>query len=308
MKIFVLSPNLDTLFTKEQLKVIESAGDALFVKEIQPFENVKELFEGNEERILAIDPDFCDWKVPSEIIDKIPNLKAICLQTTSFSWLDIDHAKQKGIPVMNLRGFSTEAVAEWAFLMALSVARKIPLVANDNWGQDYDKHKGIELKDKTVGIVGLGRIGLRIAELCEGFGMNVVYWSKNSRNKKYKYADLEDLMKDSDLIFPVLAQNEETQGLITDDLLRKMKPEAIFVSIVHHVYNHDLLLKLVKAGSIYGYAFEEDGGKVFDKFEGNVYASPALAWCTVDSLRKNAEQWLDSITKAMVENYETRVT
>lgn len=307
MKIFILSPNLNTLFTTEQLEKINSVGDAVFIKETQPFENVKELFEGDENRILAIDPDFCDWKVPNEVIDKIPNLKAICLQTTSFSWIDIDHAKQKGVPVMNLRGFSTEAVAEWAFLMALSVARKIPLVAKDNWGQDYDKHKGIELKGKTVGIVGLGRIGSRIAELCEGFGMEVIYWSKNSKSEKYKHVELAELMKTSDLIFPVLAQNKETNGLVTDALLKSMKKEAIFVSIVHHVYNHDLLLDLVKNGSIYGYAFEEDGGKVFDKFDGNVYASPALAWCTVDSLRRNAEQWVESISNAVKENYETRV-
>lgn len=306
MKIIILSPNADTLFTVEQYKKLESLGETLFVKEIKPFAEIEELFvEGD--KVLALDPDFCDWKVPNEVIDKIPDLKAICLQTTSFSWIDIDHAKQKGIPVMNLRGFSTEAVAEWAFLMALNVARKIPLVAKDNWGQDYDKHKGIELRGKTTGIVGLGRIGSRIAELCEGFGMNVVYWSKKSKSEKYKHVELAELMKNSDLIFPVLAQNKETQGLITDALLRNMKPEAIFVSVVHHVYNHELLLELVKEGSIYGYAFEEDGGKVFDKYEGNVYASPALAWCTVDSLRKNAEQWVDSITKAVVANYETRV-
>lgn len=281
MKIIILSPNADTLFTAEQYKKLESLGETLFVKEIKPFAEIEELFTEGE-KVIAIDPDFCDWKVPNEVIDKIPDLKAICLQTTSFSWIDIDHAKEKGIPVMNLRGFSTEAVAEWAFLMALNVARKIPLVAKDNWGQDYDTHKGMELKGKTAGIVGLGRIGSRIAELCEGFGMNVVYWSKNSKSEKYKHIELAELMKNSDLIFPVLAQNKETQGLITDDLLRSMQPKAIFVSVVHHVYNHDLLLELVKNGSIYGYAFEEDGGKVFDKFEGNVYASPALAWCTVD--------------------------
>lgn len=306
MKIIILSPNADTLFTAEQYKKLESLGETLFVKEIKPFAEIEELFTEGE-KVIAIDPDFCDWKVPNEVIDKIPDLKAICLQTTSFSWIDIDHAKEKGIPVMNLRGFSTEAVAEWAFLMALNVARKIPLVAKDNWGQDYDIHKGMELKGKTAGIVGLGRIGSRIAELCEGFGMNVVYWSKNSKSEKYKHIELAELMKNSDLIFPVLAQNKETQGLITDDLLRSMQPKAIFVSVVHHVYNHDLLLELVKNGSIYGYAFEEDGGKVFDKFEGNVYASPALAWCTVDSLRKNAEQWVESISKAVVANYETRV-
>ena len=87
----------------------------------------------DEERILAIDPDFSNWKVENSDLEKIPNLTGVCLQTTSFSWIDIDFLKNKNIPVMNLRGFSSEAVAEWAFLMALNVARKIPLVSQKGW-------------------------------------------------------------------------------------------------------------------------------------------------------------------------------
>ncbi len=99
---------------------------------------------------MAIDPDFCDWKFPNEVIDKIPNLNAIHLQTTSFSWVDVDYCKQKDIPVVNLRGFSSIAVAEWATMLTLTLARRLPVVIKDSWKLDYDKHRGFELRGKKL--------------------------------------------------------------------------------------------------------------------------------------------------------------
>ena len=126
------------------------------------FASIKEL-QSLEEKIICIDPDFCDWTVPNLVFDS-PNLKAVVLQTTSFSWIDIDYAKSKNVPVVNLRGFPSIAVAEWATMMVLNIARKLPIVIKDRWKQDYTTHKGIELRGKVAGVVGLGRIGTAIAE------------------------------------------------------------------------------------------------------------------------------------------------
>ena len=185
MKTFIVSPNIDTFFTNEQITVLQNAGDVIFHKEITSYDSIPGLFEGSDERILAIDPDFSDWKLPNEVIEKIPNLKAIVLQTTSFSWVDVDFAKSKGIPVMNLRGFSSIAVAEWATMMMLNLARKLPVVIKDGWKQSYTAHKGLEMRGKTAGIIGLGNIGTAVAENCQGLGMKVQYWSKNSRETDF---------------------------------------------------------------------------------------------------------------------------
>lgn len=305
MKIIILSPNADLLFTDELKGKIKSAGEAVFIKDIKPLLDVPELYD-SEQKIVAIDPDFCEWKVSKEVIEKMKNVQAICLQTTSFSWIDTAEAKKQSIPVMNLRGFSTEAVAEWAFMMAINVARKLPIIIKDGWKQDFSKHQGVELRGKIVGIVGLGTIGTRIAEICNGLGMEVVYWSRSSKDERFSFTGLEDLMKKADFIFPTLAQNEETTGLITDEMLRSMRRSAIFVSIVHKIYNHDLLLQLVKEGKIYGYAFETEKEKMND-FEGNVWAGPELAWCTSESFRRNAEQWTEAIVKAVKNDYSTQV-
>lgn len=228
------------------------------------------------------------------------------LQTTSFSWVDSEHVGKKGVPVVNLRGFSSIAVAEWATMMAMNVARGVPVVSQDSWKQDYVKHQGIELRGKTAGVVGLGNIGTAIAENCKGLGMKVQYWSKNSKDDRFKKVSLDSLLKTSDVIFPAVAQNDETKGLIKDKMLKSMKKSAIFISIVHHVYNHELLLSLAKENKIFGYAFETSKPE-FGKYKGNVWAGPELAWCTEDSMRKNAEQWVETIIKASKGKYPRRI-
>lgn len=213
---------------------------------------------------------------------------------------------KKGIPVVNLRGFSSVAVAEWAMMVALSLARRIPLVVQDGWKQDLGKHQGFELRGKTAGVIGLGNIGALIAENCQGLGMKVQYWSRSSRNRRLKYVALVSLMESSDLIFPAVAQNEQTRGLITDKMLRRMKKSAIFVSIVHQVYNHELLLDLAREGRISGYGFETSKPE-FGRYKGNVWAGPELAWWTEDSMKKNAEQWTEAIASASQGRYPTSV-
>lgn len=306
MKIIILSPNADVLFNPELKSKLESSGEVIYVKDIKPISEVSELYQGDEERILAIDPDFSNWKVENSDLEKIPNLTGVCLQTTSFSWIDIDFLKNKNIPVMNLRGFSSEAVAEWAFLMALNIARKIPLVSQKGWKYNYSDHTGIELKGRTAGVIGLGSIGTRIAELCSAFGMNVVYWSKNSRDDRFKYVELEELMKVSDVILPAVAQNEDTKSLISDEMLNSMKDKAIFVSIVHKIYNHELLLDLVKNGKIYGYANEEEDTRT-PELSGNIWTGLQLGWCTEESMSRNAVQWVESIINASRKEYPTKV-
>ena len=306
MKIFIVSPNTDTQFSRQQLDTLKTAGNVTFIKDIKPLLDIDELYEGQEPRILAIDPDYCEWKVPNEVIDAIPNLKAICLQTTSFSWVDIEYAKLKGIPVTNLRGFSSIAVAEWATMAVLALARRLPVVINDGWKLDYVKHRGLELRGKTAGIIGLGRIGTAIAENMAGLGMEVQYWSKNSLDDRFSKVSLKELMSTSDVILPAVANNAETKDLITDELTKSIKPTAIFMNVIHPT-NHDLLLSMVKAGTLFGYGYEEEGGLAFGDHEGNVWNGPALGWCTDESMSKNAQQWVESIVKAADGDYITQV-
>lgn len=306
MDIYIASPNTDTLLTPDLTARLYAAGALHIAKTPGPLRAIPGLYDAGEKRILALDPDYCDWDADHEAIAAIPNLTAVCLQTTSFSWVDGAYLAARGIPVMNLRGFSTEAVAEWAMLMALAIARRIPDIAKDDWKEAYGK-RGIELAGRTAGIVGLGTIGTRIGELATGFGMRVQYWSRTPKPSPFSAVSLPELMRTSDIIFPAMAQNAETQGLITDELLESMRPNTLFVSVVHTVYNHDKLLAMVRDGKLFGYAFEENGGGKFAAYGGNVWAGPAMAWCTEEGMRRNAEHWTEAIERAARGEYPTQV-
>lgn len=305
MKIFIISPNIDTQLSGH-LEALKSAGEVALVKDVQPLEEIAELYAGDEPRVVAIDPDFSDWQFPNEVIDRIPNLRAICLQTTSFSWVDIDHCKQKGIPVTNLRGFSSIAVAEWVVMLTLTLARRLPVVIKDGWKLDYEKHRGFELRGKKAGVIGLGRIGTAVAENLQGLGMDVQYWSKNSEDERFTKVELSELMSSSDVIVSAVAHNDETETLLSDELVQSMKPTALLVDITHPIYNTELVLQLAAEGKIGGYAFEDEKN-TFGHYEGNVWNGPALAWCTDESMSNNAQQWIDSIVSAARGDYLTRV-
>ncbi len=297
MKIFVLSPNKDAVFSKELIAKLEQAGDVVFDVVPKPFSEVEGLTTGTEERILAIDPDFCNWSLTKADIESIPALKALVLQTTGFDWVDTTYAKDKGINIFNLKGFSTEAVAEWALFMALALARKLPVLAQDNWQQDFVKHQGVELKGKTAGIVGLGNIGTRIAELAHGAGMNVLYWSRASKDTRFTYSELSDLFREADVVFPTMANNAESEQLLNAEVFNMLKCSSLVVSVMHNLPVHELLLEKVASGNLYGYAFEENAA--FNKYKGNIFASPEIAWATDGSMSRNGELWVAAILKSL---------
>ncbi len=304
MQIIILNPDEET-FSAEQKEALAQLGSVVYKSKIQPLSEIEEL-KSSEDKILALDPDFMDWSFTKENIEATPNLKAICVQSTSFSWVDTEYAKTKNIPVTNTRNFSTEGVAEYALMMTLALARKLPLLIKNEYRQDVNNHKGVELKDKKVGVVGLGHIGARFAELCQGIGMEICYWSRTARDERFQLVELSELFKNCDVIFPAMAANDESKHLITDELVRTMKSTAMMVSITHKIYNHDLVVELAANQKIYGYAFEEDNGDP-RKYKGNTLSFPSLGWATDNSKSLNAKLWTESIINAAKNSFPTQV-
>lgn len=311
MKAFVFDPLWDMLVTEDLMAKLEEAGIELVIKkEIAPLSECKELFEGDEERILCLNPDYVGWKLSVADYKDIPNLKAILGAATSFSWIDMTYADENDIAVCNIRNFSTQAVAEWAITMMQNVARQTPRLIKDGFPLDFDKdfmkYRGVELQGKTAGIVGLGNIGSAIAERCKGLGMSVVYWSKTQKEVDYEFTELGELMSQADVIFPAMALNDETKTLITPELLKSMKPSAMFISVVHELFDEELILGMVKDGKLFGFGFEASPAS-FDKYEGNVWAAPAYAWVTDGSMNNSMEKWVDNMVNAAQDNYPSKV-
>ncbi len=311
MKAFIFDPLWEELVTDELLDKLKASNvEPIVTTKIAPLSECTALFEGDDERIICVNPDYVSWKLKSDDYKGIPNLKAILGAATSFSWIDESYANENGITIANVRSFSTQAVAEWAVAMLFNVARQVPRLIKDGFPLDFDKdfmkYRGVELHGKTVGIIGLGNIGSAIAKRCVGLGMNVTYWSKSPKESDYKYAELAELFAKSDVIFPTMALNNETKNLITPELLKSMKVSAMFISVVHELFDEQLILSMVKDRKLFGFGYEASPA-TFSGHEGNVWAAPAYAWVTDGSMNNVMTKWVENMVDAANGKFPNKV-
>ena len=185
----------------------------------------------------------------------------------------------------------------------MALAKKFPIQIKTNYKTDYSLPMlTTEIRNKTLGIIGLGHIGLRLAEICKGLGMNVIYWNRKEKDVPYKYVDLETIFTTSDFIIPAFVTNEETKKLISDKLINKMNNNA-FINIINNpneIYNHKLMLNKASEGII-SYAFEKYDDKVMNDFKGNVMVTAPYAFYTKEAIDRLIAIWCDNVI-AIVNN------
>ncbi|MEJ7692281.1 2-hydroxyacid dehydrogenase [Daejeonella sp.] len=191
--------------------------------------------------------------VTAKVINIYPNLQFIGVCRGTPSNVDLDAAKEKGIPVLHTPARNAQAVAEMFIANVINLMRNtIPStewLTGENWGDgahtSYLQFKGNELAGKTVGMVGFGAVGQRIAEMVKCFPCKIKFYDPylKSTNADYIRASLEEVFSDCDIVSIHLPVNKETIGMIDKSLISKMKPDAIFVNTARAiVVNHDDLL------------------------------------------------------------------
>ena len=182
-------------------------------------------------------------KVPicEETIGKAKNLKLVCLTATGFNNLDGDYLKKRGIAAYNVAGYSTNGVAQHTFALLFYVLEKLNYY--DNYVKSGEYSRGscfshfaqnfFELDGKTWGIIGMGTIGRRVADIAGLFGCHVIYYSTTGKNqqKDYERADWDTLLTKSDIISVHAPLTDATLGLINAEAFAKMKRSAIFINV-----------------------------------------------------------------------------
>lgn len=173
------------------------------------------------------------------IMDVCPNLKLICISATGMNNVDLPYAAKKNIVVKNVAGYSTQSVAQFTFATLLSFIHRLPYYDQFAKSGKYTdsrlfthiNHGFGEIASKTYGIIGLGNIGRKVAEVATVFGANVIYYSTSGKNttNDYKQVNLEELFIQSDYISVHCPLNEQTNNLITKAQLSKAK-ESLVIS------------------------------------------------------------------------------
>ena len=180
-------------------------------------------------------------RVDEELMDAAPSLKLICEAATGVNNIDVKAAEARGIPVKNVAGYSTDSVAQETFMHILSMAGNAQYFDNVVKSGAYSaspiftdvSHPFYELSGKTMGIIGMGTIGSKVAGIARAFGMKVIYYSTSgtSHCKEYPSVPLEQLMMESDVISVHAPYNERTAGLVSRRELALMKPDAFIVNM-----------------------------------------------------------------------------
>lgn len=173
--------------------------------------------------------------MPNEVIRDCEKLRFIDVAFTGVDHVGLEAAKERNIAVSNASGYSNEAVAELVLGMSLSILRNISEVeARCRAGQTKDGLVGSELKGKTVGIIGYGKIGRRSAELFHAFGCSVLVCSRSYKADAAAYVEQvsrEELLRRSDIVVLHCPLNESTRGMIDASALELMKKSAILINV-----------------------------------------------------------------------------
>ncbi len=255
-------------------------------------------------------------RVTAGLIDAALRLRLICEAATGVNNIDVSYAASKGIPVRNVAGYSTDSVVQATFMHILSLAGNAPYFDSTVKSGRYSSGGSFtdvsvpwrELAGKTMGIIGMGNIGRRVASVAEAFGMQVCYYSTSgtSHCQDYPSLPLEELLRVSDVVSVHAPLNERTDGLIGEKQLEMMKPQAFVVNMGRGgIVSESALARAVDEGIIAGAALDvfadepllSDSPLLHVRHPERLRLAPHVAWASVEARERLVAMIADNIGK-----------
>ncbi|MBF2440619.1 NAD(P)-dependent oxidoreductase [Listeria seeligeri] len=258
----------------------------------------EELTEENLiKKAAKVDAIICplSTQITAKVLESAENLKIVANIGAGFDNIDVKKAKELGIAVTNTPDVSTEATAELTLGLILAVARRI--TEGDRLCRETPEEfkgwaptffLGTELTGKTLGIIGLGRIGQAVTKRAVAFGMEIIYSGHNQKDWDAEFVSQEELLKRSDVVTIHAAYNPDLKHLINEETLRMMKPSAFLINAARGpVVEEAALVKALKNEEIAGAALDvfEFEPKIGEELRGldNVVLTPHIGNATVET-------------------------
>ena len=291
MKIVVV----DHVYLEEQhVKKLRSIAD------LKIFDDIPKTPNDLKERIKEADIVIVGWSHLTEgIIKSAEKLKMVSIWATTCHYVDLEAAKKRGIAVTHVPGYATEAVAEHAFAMLLAAARKL-LQADRHVRRgefDWRPFRGRELAGKTLGMIGTGAIGCRVAEIGKAFKMKLLAFDKYPNFERaeeigMEYVGLQTLLKESDIITLHVPLTQETEGLIGKKEIEVIKSGCILINTSQgKIIDEKALINALKSRKLSCAGldvFEEEPPQkdnLLFKLDNTVF-SPHIGFHTVEAAKK----------------------
>lgn len=239
--------------------------------------------------------------IDKEAIDNAPNLKLICVAATGMNNIDLKYAQRKGIAVKNVAGYSTESVVQHTFGMALYLIEQLryydEYVKSGQWSDSglftcIDR-PFFEIFGKRWGIIGLGAIGKRVAQVASSFGCDVVYHSTSGQNldQPYEHLPLDTLLCTSDIVSIHAPLNEKTRNLIGLSELQKLSDKAVLLNLGRGgIIDEEALAKVIDQKEIYvgldvtqTEPIPKDSPLLHIKHKKRLLITPHIAWTSIEA-------------------------
>jgi D-3-phosphoglycerate dehydrogenase len=254
-----------------------------------------------------------------EVISECKSLKMISVAFTGVDHIGVSLCRERGIAVRNAAGYSTPSVAELAYGLMISVLRNIVKCdAATRSGKTKDGLVGNDLCGKTLGIVGMGAIGTKVAEIGRAFGCSLLAYSRTEKEEAkalgVKFVDLDTLMSQSDIVTLHVPLNENTKALIDKNRLAMMKPSAILINTARGpVVDSQALAEALKEGRLAGAGIDVYETEPPIKADHpllnapNAVLAPHVAFATKEALERRADiafdnviSWMNGISKNVI--------
>lgn len=259
-------------------------------------------------------------KVPLDrsVLGQLPGLKYIGVTATGYNIIDTDYAAQHGIVVTNVPGYSTDSVVQLTFALLLELCQRVQRhsdkVKDGKWARSPDfcfwDYPLTELSGKTMGIIGFGDIGQRVADVATGFGMRILANSRTrtdqSHRRNFKWADIAELLEQSDVVSLHCPLTPQTEGLINRDTLRRMKSTAFLINTARGpIVDETHLAEALNAGQLAGAGLDvltaeppmPDNPLFSAK---NCLITPHIAWATKEARNRLMEEVIGNLTAFMI--------
>lgn len=242
-------------------------------------------------------------KFTEQIFAACPEMKLLSIWGTGTDNVDLEAARRHGVAVTNTPAVAAQAIAEHCLMLSLAVARRVIPLHQKVVGGAWPRGQSIQLRGKTLGVIGLGAIGRQFAKLGEAIGMRVITWTMNPNPALgFELVDRDTLLRESDVVSLHLRQSPDTLGFIGAAEFEMMKPSAILINTARGpIVDEAALIMALKAGRIAGAGLDVfdveplPAGHPLTTLE-NVVITPHCAGVTPEVLEAGLAMALDNVT------------
>lgn len=261
-----------------------------------------------------------------DMLKDASNVKLLCVTATGYDNVDLDYCRSRRIAVCNVRGYSTPAVVQHTFALALYVLEKISYYDNYVKSGEYCKASGFsnfderyfELEGKTWGIVGMGNIGRGVAKVASAFGCRVIYYSASGNNCSdlYERVDFDTLLHESDILSLHCPLSEKTKGLMNIEAFKQMKKSAILVNVARGpVVDEQALYTALTQNMIAGAGLDVlskepmsvDNPLINIKDSKKLIITPHMAWASIEARSRCVQEIYKNIESFLAGEERNRV-